>query len=83
MLLKECTGRHLLPCRADSEHIKEVVKPFDWTFTTDYKGTMFGKEGAKMHVSSVHDLCSAGKVPWHVYVIHSVIPYMQIWRSDI
>ncbi|KAK6171269.1 hypothetical protein SNE40_019494 [Patella caerulea] len=28
--------------RSDCEHIKNVVKPFDWTFSTDYKGTVFG-----------------------------------------
>ncbi|XP_059824207.1 TIP41-like protein [Hypanus sabinus] len=27
--------------RADSEHSK-IVKPYDWTFTTHYKGTLFG-----------------------------------------
>ncbi|XP_078265287.1 TIP41-like protein isoform X1 [Rhinoraja longicauda] len=27
--------------RADSEHSK-VVKPYDWTFTTNYKGTLLG-----------------------------------------
>ncbi|XP_020910624.1 TIP41-like protein [Exaiptasia diaphana] len=26
--------------RQDSEFIHEVIKPFDWTFTTDYKGTL-------------------------------------------
>ena len=40
--------------RADSDFVKEVVKPFDWTFTTDYKGTVFGKEGAQMHVSTLN-----------------------------
>ncbi|KAM8947287.1 TIP41-like protein [Pelodytes ibericus] len=28
--------------RSDSEHSKEVVKPYDWTYTTDYKGTLLG-----------------------------------------
>ncbi|KAM3601591.1 uncharacterized protein V6R79_015364 [Siganus canaliculatus] len=28
--------------RADSEHSKEVSKPYDWTYTTDYKGTLIG-----------------------------------------
>ncbi|XP_063293789.1 TIP41-like protein [Pelobates fuscus] len=28
--------------RSDSEHSKEVVKPYDWTYTTDYKGTFLG-----------------------------------------
>lgn len=26
-----------------NEGIKEVVKPFDWSYTTDYKGTVIGK----------------------------------------
>ncbi|XP_065121097.1 TIP41-like protein [Paramisgurnus dabryanus] len=29
--------------RADSEHSKEVVKHYDWTFTTDYRGTLLGE----------------------------------------
>lgn len=29
--------------RAESkEYMKETIKPFDWTFTTDYMGTMSG-----------------------------------------
>ncbi|XP_018610701.1 TIP41-like protein [Scleropages formosus] len=30
--------------RADSEHSKEVVKPYDWTYTTDYRGTLIGDD---------------------------------------
>ncbi|GAB6032536.1 hypothetical protein CHUAL_011429 [Chamberlinius hualienensis] len=30
--------------RADSEYINQVAKPFDWTFTTDYKGTILGND---------------------------------------
>lgn len=31
-------------CREKAhEGIKEVVKPFDWSYTTDYKGTVHGK----------------------------------------
>lgn len=36
--------------RADCEHINEVVKPFDWTFTTEYKGTLFGKDESQLKV---------------------------------
>ncbi|XP_067951313.1 TIP41-like protein isoform X2 [Watersipora subatra] len=32
--------------RADSEHVHEVFKPFDWTFTTSYKGTLL-RDGEK------------------------------------
>ena len=37
-------------CRQDSEYIKEVIKPFDWTFTTDYRGTLTGKKEIIMKV---------------------------------
>ncbi|KAG7515977.1 hypothetical protein JOB18_019746 [Solea senegalensis] len=36
--------------RADCEHSKEVAKPYDWTYTTDYKGTMIG-DGMQIKVS--------------------------------
>lgn len=53
--LKVAVSQAWMEARADSKHIKEVVKPFDWTFTTDYKGTMFGKEGAKMHIEATEE----------------------------
>lgn len=35
----------LIVCREKThEGIKEVVKPFDWSYTTDYKGTTKGKK---------------------------------------
>ena len=36
--------------RQDSEYIKEVIKPFDWTFTTDYRGTLTDKNKMTMKV---------------------------------
>uniref|UniRef100_A0A1A7YP32 TIP41-like protein n=1 Tax=Iconisemion striatum TaxID=60296 RepID=A0A1A7YP32_9TELE len=36
--------------RADSEISKEVLKPFDWTYTTDYRGTLIG-EGLQIKVT--------------------------------
>ena len=30
------------------ETIKEVIKPFDWTFTTSYKGTLVGDNPFKV-----------------------------------
>ncbi|MBN3297959.1 TIPRL protein, partial [Amia calva] len=36
--------------RADSEHSKEVVKRYDWTYTTDYRGTLLGDD-LKLQVS--------------------------------
>ncbi|KAM4682634.1 TIP41-like protein isoform 3-T4 [Amazona ochrocephala] len=32
--------------RNEPEHTKEVVKPYDWTYTTDYKGTLLGDTAA-------------------------------------
>ncbi|KAK3748467.1 hypothetical protein QZH41_011165, partial [Actinostola sp. cb2023] len=37
--------------RQDSEYIKEVIKPFDWTFTTDYNGTLLGSDGNRFKIS--------------------------------
>ena len=36
--------------RCDSEQSTVVVKPFDWTFTTDYKGSLTGKGDIKFKV---------------------------------
>ena len=42
--------------RQDSEYIKEVIKPFDWTFTTDYRGTLTGKNKMTMKVKTFFTL---------------------------
>ncbi|XP_008106054.1 TIP41-like protein isoform X2 [Anolis carolinensis] len=36
--------------RSEPEHTKEVLKPYDWTYTTDYKGTLLG-DTLKLKVS--------------------------------
>ena len=42
--------------RADSEHSKEVVKPYDWTYTTDYRGTLLGDTQITVsHLSSYNN----------------------------
>lgn len=33
--------------RSHQEKVKQVVKPFDWSYTTDYKGTTTGKDGER------------------------------------
>ncbi|XP_036199002.1 TIP41-like protein isoform X5 [Myotis myotis] len=38
----------------EGEHSKEVIKPYDWTFTTDYKGTLLG-ESLKLKVVPTTD----------------------------
>jgi len=50
-LMKVAVAEEWQSKRQDSEYIKEVVKPFDWTFTTDYKGTLTGKNEVIMKVS--------------------------------
>ncbi|XP_006806829.2 TIP41-like protein [Neolamprologus brichardi] len=36
--------------RAESEHSKDVIRPYDWTYTTDYRGTLTG-ESMQIQVS--------------------------------
>ncbi|XP_075292500.1 TIP41-like protein isoform X1 [Opisthocomus hoazin] len=47
--VNNCQGMIKVACaeewqesRSETEHTKEVVKPYDWTYTTDYKGTLLG-----------------------------------------
>lgn len=40
--------------RADSEHSKEVVRPYDWTYTTDYRGTLIG-DGMQIQVTKTSE----------------------------
>ncbi|XP_075044948.1 TIP41-like protein [Mixophyes fleayi] len=40
--LKVACAEEWQESRSDSEHSKEIVKPYDWTYTTDYKGTILG-----------------------------------------
>lgn len=41
----------LIP-RTEGEHSQDVLKPYDWTYTTDYKGTLLG-ESLKLKVSLI------------------------------
>lgn len=38
------TKFHILPtyCRADCEFAQKVLKPYDWTYTTHFRGTLAG-----------------------------------------
>lgn len=49
-LMKVAVAEEWQNSRQDSEYIKEVIKPFDWTFTTDYKGTLTGNKDLVMKV---------------------------------
>lgn len=41
--------------RSDCENIKNVIKPFDWTYTTDYKGSIFGTEKAEFKIEPTEE----------------------------
>lgn len=36
--------------------VNESIKPFDWTYTTDYRGTLTSKGGASFQVSTAYNL---------------------------
>jgi len=36
--------------RADCEHVENVVNLYDWTFTTDYCGTLLGHDDNVLQV---------------------------------
>ena len=38
--------------REDSlEKVKDAIRPFDWTYTTDYPGTLLAKQEAHIQVT--------------------------------
>ncbi|XP_036058637.1 TIP41-like protein isoform X2 [Onychomys torridus] len=42
-MLKVACAEEWQESRTEGEHSKEVIKPYDWTYTTDYKGTLLGE----------------------------------------
>jgi len=36
-------SKEWIAARKDSPHVSKIVHPYDWTFTTDYQGTLFGE----------------------------------------
>ncbi|XP_029029159.1 TIP41-like protein isoform X2 [Betta splendens] len=47
--------------RVDNDHPKEVVKPYDWTYTTDYRGTLIG-ESMKIKVTETAERINVEKL---------------------
>lgn len=70
--------------RADSEHSKEVVKHYDWTYTTDYRGTLLGEQMKvgyfTLHVNANKQASFTHKAHYHVCV-KQVTPTME--RIDL
>ena len=38
-MIKKCENYFI---RSETGHTESVIKPFDWTFSTDYQGTLLG-----------------------------------------
>jgi len=76
-LMKVAVAEEWQSKRQDSEYIKEVIKPFDWTFTTDYKGTLTGKEEITMRVESTKERIDLEqlKVKEKIFFYEDVILY--------
>ncbi|XP_048968304.1 TIP41-like protein isoform X1 [Canis lupus baileyi] len=53
-MLKVACAEEWQESRTEGEHSKEVIKPYDWTYTTDYKGTLLG-ESLKLKVVPTTD----------------------------
>ena len=49
-LMKVACAEDWQKSRCDGEQSTVVVKPFDWTYTTDYKGSLIGKEDIQFKV---------------------------------
>lgn len=63
--------------RQDSEYIKEVIKPFDWTFTTNYRGTLTSKKEIIMKVEPTDERINLEqlRVKEKIYFYEDVILY--------
>lgn len=74
-LMKVAVAEEWQSKRQDSEYIKEVIKPFDWTFTTDYRGTLTGKNKMTMKVESTDERIDMEqlKVKEKIYFYEDVI----------
>lgn len=60
--LKVAVSQAWREARADCEHINDVVKPFDWTYTTDYKGTLIEKSGKSITVTETSERINLEKL---------------------
>lgn len=48
--------------RQDCEFIDKMVHPFDWTFTTPYKGSLVGKDGFQLKESVTEERINMDKL---------------------
>lgn len=53
-LVKVAVAREWIESRKNCEYINHTVKPFDWTFSTTYKGTVYG-EPENVKIEETHE----------------------------
>ncbi|KAL5010664.1 hypothetical protein ScPMuIL_012969 [Solemya velum] len=53
--LKVAVAQAWTEARAGSEFIREVIKPFDWTYTTNYRGTVRCREGSSCQITDTDE----------------------------
>lgn len=54
-LMKVAIAELWQQARSGCEHAKDVVKPFDWTFSTSYKGTILSSDGKLFKISETSE----------------------------
>jgi len=47
-LIHVSLSKKWMEARRDSPHVNKVVHPYDWTFSTDYQGTIFEENGLQV-----------------------------------
>ncbi|XP_013380103.1 TIP41-like protein isoform X1 [Lingula anatina] len=50
-LMKVAVADAWREARADCEHINHIAKPYDWTYSSNYTGTLLGEEDSKLQVT--------------------------------
>jgi type 2A phosphatase activator TIP41 len=63
-LIKVSAAKEWKESRSDCEFIDKLVHPFDWTFTTSYKGSLFSEndEASKLNVSETAERINLDKL---------------------
>ncbi|KAK2151880.1 hypothetical protein LSH36_347g00017 [Paralvinella palmiformis] len=73
--LKVAEADEWLAARVDSDHAKNIFRPYDWTFTTDYKGTPLSRGGIQLGVSDTNEriniekLKKGGKIQFYAEMV--------------
>eukprot|EP00058_Branchiostoma_floridae_P013313 XP_002598801.1 hypothetical protein BRAFLDRAFT_74522 [Branchiostoma floridae] len=68
-LMKVAVSEAWRQARSGSEHIHEVIKPFDWTFTSNYKGTLL-QDSVPMQVEETTELIDIEKLKQRERIVY-------------